>query len=85
MGSRNYSEFLARENGKDDADKEIAAAEGRAGVAAAIILAALHCPEAIRKFGQLHNIPLFAEMTWEAGFIAGMRAVELLRNRDIVS
>ena len=37
-------------------------------------LAAAKCPADIIEFGYRHRIPQFAESTWQAGFIAGLRA-----------
>ena len=37
------------------------------------LLANSRCPADIVAFGKRHNIPMFAEKTWEAGFAQGMR------------
>lgn len=39
------------------------------------------CPESVKAFGRLHNIPTFAEFTWCDGFAAGY-AAGLVRLRD---
>jgi hypothetical protein len=35
-----------------------------------------HCPQDVKDFGKNHNISTFAEATWMAGFIAGLRFTE---------
>ena len=44
---------------------------------------AMNCPPDIVEFGMRHNIPNFAEQTWKAGFMAGLRAANKLSEDDI--
>ena len=48
------------------------------------LLAGVHCPEDVRDFGRRHKIENFAETTWVAGFMAGMRVYEDMQ-REIVA
>ena len=43
----------------------------------------MNCPSDIVEFGMRHNIPNFAEQTWKAGFMAGLRAANKLSEEDI--
>lgn len=36
-------------------------------------LAEMHCPQDLIDWGKRHGIPMFAEMTWEAGFAQGWK------------
>ena len=36
-------------------------------------LAFLECPEDVKTWGVNNKVPAFAEMTWQAGFVAGWR------------
>ena len=39
-------------------------------------LAEMVCPPDVVDFGRRHGIPTFAEVTWQAGFMAGWRAAQ---------
>lgn len=69
--------LFAISDGERDADEVLEAAKLRANAKAAKILAAIQCPERLREWGKIHRIANFAEMTWEAGFVAGMLAAEV--------
>ena len=43
----------------------------------------MNCPSDIVEFGMRHNIPNFAEQTWKAGFMEGLRAANKLSEDDI--
>ncbi len=66
---------------RGDVEGQIAvnAAEARAAAFAARVLSAQECPNDLKEWGRAHGIPTFAEYTWQAGFIAGMRFFELQR------
>lgn len=64
-------------DGVSDALGEIAAADRRAQEKAARLLAERECPPDLIEWGRLHLIPTFAEFTWQAGFLAGMRVAML--------
>lgn len=78
-----YSEYedfgrsLAAKEGEGRANKLLSEARIRSEALALKLLAARECPADIVEWGQRHNIPTFAEYTWQAGFRAGMRAAEL--------
>lgn len=44
---------------------------------AARLLAERECPADLIEWGRVHGIPAFAEHTWVAGFLAGMRIAAL--------
>ena len=58
--------------------RQLRQAKERAGLVALRLLAAQECPEDLKRWGQMHNIPTFAEYTWQAGFQAGMRAAMIV-------
>ncbi len=49
----------------------------QADALAARLLAARECPQDLKEWGRAHGIPTFAEYTWEAGFLTGMRTAML--------
>jgi hypothetical protein len=65
--------FVERQ-GKSDADRIKSLAVNRANAKAMSLLAAKECPADLLEWGRVHGIPVFAEFTWQAGFIAGMHA-----------
>lgn len=70
-------EQLDERTGASEALTEISRAERVANAKAARLLAARECPADLLEWGRIHGIPTFAEVTWQAGFLAGMRAAEL--------
>lgn len=64
--------------GEADAEKLLTSAQRHADALAAKILAARECPADLIEWGRVHNIPTFAEVTWQAGFLAGMRAAAMV-------
>ena len=60
--------------GQAEAAQEIDAAKRQAEAKAMYLFAATQCPADLIEWGKAHGIPTFAEMTWQAGFRAGMRA-----------
>jgi hypothetical protein len=74
--------LFAISDGENDADRTISAAQARANARAARILAAKECPETILNWGKIHGIPNFAEVTWQDGFLAGLRAAYLEDKTD---
>lgn len=72
---------FAESEGRADADRTLTNAERRASARAARILAATQCPDDLKEWGRAHGIPTFAEYTWQAGFLAGLRCAEL-RNME---
>ena len=71
------SSLFAEIHGKNDAAETLSAAQRRADAKAAALLAARECPPDLIEWGRLHRIPEFARATWQAGFLAGMRAAEM--------
>ena len=69
-------ETWARSEGQQDGERVLREARHRAEARAMVLLAAYECPEDIVTWGHQHNIPEFAKFTWQAGFMAGMRAAE---------
>jgi hypothetical protein len=69
----------AIEAGEAEATRRLAWARRRAEAIGARLLAAKECPEDLKEWGRAHGIPSFAEMTWQAGFLAGMAAAQLDR------
>ena len=63
-----------RIEGKAEGEAVLSAASRRAHAKAAVLLAARECPDDLIQWGRIHGIPTFAEATWQAGFLAGMRA-----------
>jgi hypothetical protein len=55
------------------AEQTIRAGRVKAGAEALRYLAELQCPPDVVEFGRNHKIPLFAEVTWQGGFVAGWR------------
>jgi len=56
-----------------EADEKLCAARMAADAYALAYIAACECPADIKQFGRNHGIPMFAEMSWQAGFVAGWR------------
>lgn len=82
MGAENdyysvFTEPLAHKEGEGHAIRLLREARIRAEAKAMKLLAARECPEDLKEWGRAHRIPEFAEFTWQAGFIAGMRAAEI--------
>ena len=50
------------------------ATEAAADAFAMAYLAEQGCPEDLKTWGMNNKIPAFAEMTWQAGYVAGFRA-----------
>ena len=76
--------FMRRLFDQSDEDKGTSAALQEIGRAARIaeakaarLLAERECPTDLVEWGRLHGIPTFAEFTWMAGFLAGMRVAAL--------
>ena len=65
------------EQGASEALKEIGRARRIAEAKAARLLAERECPPDLTEWGRVHGIPNFAEMTWMAGFLAGMRVAAM--------
>ena len=63
----------AEERGRRDAAMTVESERREGDAYAAAYLAELNCPADLVEFGRNHNIPTFAEMTWQAGFVAGWR------------
>lgn len=63
--------------GKSEALKEIDRARRVAEAKAARLLAERECPPDLLEWGRIHGIANFAEVTWMAGFLAGMRVAAL--------
>lgn len=77
MASDNQSttaSIFGKIEGEAEADKSLALARHRAETKAATLLAARECPPDLIEWGRIHGIKTFAEVTWQAGFLAGMRA-----------
>lgn len=72
-----FADMLASQSDDTQAKAVLAAAEQRANALAARLLAAQSCPVDLIEWGNLHRIPTFAEFTWQAGFLAGLRAAAL--------
>jgi hypothetical protein len=75
------SDLVERLFGEKMAEAEVqqtlTSAQHHANALAAKILAARECPEDLIEWGRIHGIPTFAQVTWQAGFLAGMRAAAL--------
>lgn len=56
-----------------ESDKKLRIARMAADAYALAYIAACECPDDLKQFGKNHGIPTFAEMSWQAGFIAGWR------------
>lgn len=59
---------------EDEASRQARARRELAKAVALRELADIRCPEDLKEWGRRHNIPTFAEMTWQAGFMAGYAA-----------
>jgi hypothetical protein len=68
---------FAEQDGKSDALMQIGLATRRADAKAARLLAERECPSDLIEWGRAHGIPTFAEVTWQSGFLAGMRVAIL--------
>lgn len=69
--------IFADMEGAAAANAALRAAKRRADAKAAKLLAAKECPEDLISWGQAHGIPAFAELAWQAGFLAGMKIAML--------
>ncbi len=65
--------YMTELKGESDARELLREAERRANAKAAKLLAAHECPQDLIEWGRSHGFPTFAEVTWQAGFLAGMR------------
>lgn len=72
-----FKQIFGKQEGEIEAEKSLSMAERAANAKAAKLLAAKECPEHLIEWGRRHNIKNFAEVTWQAGFLAGMRAAAL--------
>lgn len=63
----------ANDLGERDAQRRQFLARQRADAEALAYLAAMECPLDLQEWGERHNIPTFAQLTWQAGFIQGWR------------
>lgn len=70
--------IIGKAMGGADAAQTLTRAEHLANALAAKILAARECPEDLIEWGRIHGIPTFAQVTWQAGFLAGMRAFAMV-------
>jgi len=68
MSSQEETLVLARAQRREDA---------MAARLRACLLAVRECPADLVAWGEAHGIPEFAKFTWQAGFLAGMRAAKL--------
>jgi hypothetical protein len=68
---------FSEQDGKSDALTQIGLATRRADAKAARLLAERECPSDLIEWGKAHGIPTFAEVTWQSGFLAGMRVAML--------
>lgn len=66
--------IIGKATGEAEAAQLLTSAQHHANALAAKILAAHECPEDLIEWGRIHGIPTFAQVTWQAGFLAGMRA-----------
>lgn len=66
--------IIGKATGEAEAAQLLTSAQHRANALAAKILAAHECPDDLIEWGRIHGIPTFAQVTWQAGFLAGMRA-----------
>ncbi len=73
-----FSDSLADNAGKSAAVKDIRFAQRIAEAKAARLLAERECPADLKEWAKAHGIPTFAEVTWQAGFQAGMRVSALI-------
>lgn len=75
---------LAIAEGEAAAASRLGLARASARAEAAQILAARECPADLIEWGERHNIPTFARLTWMAGFLAGMtvRALDRIEGRE---
>ena len=76
------SRIFGEAEGEAEARVSLTAAQHRANARAAQLLAARECPADLVEWGRIHGIPTFAEVTWQAGFLAGMRAAMLPEDAD---
>lgn len=76
------SKLFAQAEGESRAASKISAAKAAADAYAARILAERECPEDLKEWGRAHGIPVFAEVTWQAGFLAGMRVAIMDRMKE---
>jgi len=74
----------AQDDGKLKAERLIEAERIRADAEASRYLAEMNCPADLIEFGRNHNIPMFSEFTWQAGFIQGWR-MAVARSRRLAN
>ena len=70
--------IIGKTMGEAEAAQTLTSAQHQANALAAKILAARECPEDLIEWGRIHGIPTFAQVTWQAGFLAGMRASAMM-------
>ncbi len=76
-GAHAWTLLGGEERGEVEAEIALKAAQRQADAFAARILAANECPADLKEWGRAHGIPEFAEYTWQAGFLAGLRIAHL--------
>lgn len=72
-----FLERIDQDKGTSEALQDISRAERVATAKAARLLAERECPPDLIEWGRIHKIPTFAKVTWQAGFLAGMRVAAL--------
>ena len=75
--------FFAKMSAEQQAQQAIDIAQMAANAKAAKLLAARECPSDLIEWGRAHGIPTFAEVTWQNGFLAGMRAASMKDHTDV--
>lgn len=73
-----FDRIFGEAMGQAEAAQILTSAQHHANALAAKILAARECPEDLIEWGRIHGIPTFAQVTWQAGFLAGMRASAMM-------
>lgn len=71
-----FADFLDKkpeEIGVSNANKQIRFERAAAQAEAERILAEMNCPNDLIEWGKHHNIPTFAQVTWQHGFATGFR------------
>lgn len=77
-----FGETFAKQAGESAAINDITHAERIANAKAARLLAERECPPDLIEWGRAHGIPTFAEVTWQAGFLVGMRVAMLEKAKE---
>ena len=75
--SNEFDKAWDKVDGDHDALQALELAKCRAQAFAERLLAERECPNDLIEWGRAHGIPEFAKFTWQAGFMAGMRAAML--------